>query len=264
MSKDTQFSNLFLKNEEEKKMYNNINWFIKKIPKVAEYTFDYNDNCFDIIKEIKIPEIIEHYFTLIKNNLKGKNLGDEKKLNDINNKVYDYIMEQLYDKLFPKEFLIQDIKIYQNCYNHIWIEFHNLIKENKNYIFDDYLSDTINYFKQFEKEKSPRKKLVCLQKIFDCTYNLAKFNGDEVKGADDEMPILNYSLIQSKPESLYSNCKYTELFLGGKASEIEGSQLTKIIGICQKMENVSFADFYNLTETDYIYKCDLVNKGLLY
>ena len=122
----------------------------------------------------------------------------------------------------------------------------------------------LNYFKQFQTEKSPRKKLVCLQQIFNCIYNLAKFNGDQIKGADDEMPLLNYSLIQSKPLSIYSNCKYTELFLGAKASEIGGSQLTKILGICEKMEKTSFEDFYNLTESDYIYQCDMVNKGLIY
>ena len=139
-----------------------------------------------------------------------------------------------------------------------------MIKENKNYIFDDYLPDAINYFKQFQKEKSPRKKLICLQEIFNCTYNLAKFNNEEIKGADDEMPLLNYSLIQSKPENIYSSCKYTELFLGEKASEIEGNQLIKIIGVCQKMQKTSFEDFYNIAESDYMYKCDMVNKGLIY
>ena len=261
---NNQFSNLFHKSEEEKKMYNTINWFINQIPKIEEFKSGYNKDYFDILKKSKIPDIIGNYFNLIKYNLKEKKLGDEKKLNIINNKVYDYIMEQLYDKLFPKEFLIQDLNIYKNCYQHIWVELANLIKENKNYIFDDYLPDTINYFKQFQTEKSPRKKLVCLQQIFNCTYNLAKFNGDEIKGADDEMPLLNYSLIQSKPLRIYSNCKYTELFLGEKASEIEGSQLTKILGICEKMEKASFEDFYNLTESDYIYQCDMVNKGLIY
>ena len=263
MISKNNFSNLFQKNEEEKKMYNNINYFINKFPTFDENKFDYNNEYFNILKKLQIPDIIENYFILIKKNLKGKRLGNEKRINDINNKLYDYLMDHLYDKLFPKEFLIQDIEIYKNCYKHMWVEFSNLIKDNKNYIFDDYLPDTINYFKQFEKEKSPRKKLDCLQEIFNCIYNLAKFNGDEIKGADDEMPLLNYSLIQSKPERIYSTCKYVELFLGEKESEIEGSQLTKILGICEKMKKSKFEDYYNLTESDYNYKCDMVNKGLL-
>ena len=173
-------------------------------------------------------------------------------------------MEQLYNKLFPKLSLISDIKIFENSCRHIWVEFQNLIKENKNYIFDDYLPDTINYFKKFEKEKSPRKKLLYLNNIFKCICNLAELNGEKIEGADDEMPLLYYSLINSKCKRIYSSCKYTELFLGDKETKIEGSQLTKIIAICEKIKNASYNDFYNLTESDYIYSCDLANKGLLY
>ena len=264
MQEFTEFSNLFLKNEEETKMQNDIKSFINQIPYFDKNILDIEDDFFKLLKDKKIPEIIQNYYTLIKKNLKGKKFGNEKKLNAINNKIYDYIMEQLYDKLYPKQLLIQDIQIYKNCYKHIWIEFQNLIKENKNYIFNDYLPKAINFFKQFQKEKSPRKKLICLQEIFNCNYNLAKFNGDEMKGADDEMPLLNYSLIQSKPENIYSSCKYTELFLGEKALEIEGIQLIQIIGICQKMQNISLKDFYNIAESYYIYNCDMVNKGLIY
>jgi hypothetical protein len=126
------------------------------------------------------------------------------------------------------------------------------------------LPDSINYFQKFEKEKSPRKKLLCIQEIYNCIYNLAKFNGDELEGADDEIPLLTYSLIQSKSQRIYSNSRYAELFLGSKSTGKEASQLTKIIGICDKMENISYNDFYNISQKDYTSNCNKVTFGEKY
>ena len=46
-------------------------------------------------------------------------------------------MDNLYDKLFPKEQSIDEMKIFQNCFKHIWVEISNLEKDDKNYIFDN-------------------------------------------------------------------------------------------------------------------------------
>ena len=264
MKEYKDYSNLFQNKEGPKKLYNNINSFINQIPNLENNQLNIDFNIFDILEKKKIPSIIENYSILIKMNLEKNNFGNEANLIEIYNKIYDYIMEQLYNKLFPKQSLISDIKIFENSCRHIWVEFQNLIKENKNYIFDDYLPDTINYFKKFEKEKSPRKKLLYLNNIFKCICNLAELNEEKIEGTDDEMPLLYYSLINSKCKRIYSSCKYTELFLGDKETKIEGSQLTKIIAICEKIKNASYNDFYNLTESDYIYNCDLANKGLIY
>ena len=216
------------------------------------------------MKDKKIPEIIDKYSDLIKINLKSRNTMNEKDIEDINNKIYDYIMDQLYDKLFPKEQDKNDFQIFQNCYKHIWIELTNLIKQNKNYIFDNYLPDSINCLQQFEKEKSPRKKLIYIKQLFNCIYNLGLFNGTDVEGADDEMPLLNYTFIKARPKNIYSNCKYTELFLGKKQFGIEGNQLTNLFGVCEKMTNFSFEDLFNINSSDYNLNCSLVSKEILF
>ena len=144
-----------------------------------------------------------------------------------------------------------------------WISKYNR-KTNKLYNFDNYLPDTINYFQQFTIEKSPRKKLLCVEQIFNCIYNLAKFNGDKVDGTDDEMPLLSYVFIKSKPQRIYSNCKYIELFIGKKKEEKEGNQLTKLLGICEQMKNMTYEKLFNLTPSDYTLNCDLALKKILY
>ena len=157
-----------------------------------------------------------------------------------------------------------DNVIYDNCCKNIWIEFSNLENSKKNYIFDTYLPDTINYFDKMINEKSPRKKLIYMNKIFDCIQNLGILNGDKIEGAEEQMPLLHYTFIKAKPKHIYSNCKYMELFLGNKEIFLEGYNLKRILSICKKMSEFSFKDLLNITEPDYKANCDLVKKGILY
>ena len=232
MEKDN-FSELFRNfrsNKHENKISNTIKSFINNFPKFNKYQMGPNSDIFEFMIEKKVDKMIENYSIVIYNTLKKESIANENNIQSIYNKIYDYIMEQLYDKLFP-DVLSDDVKILQNCFKYRKIEFQNLNKDNKNYIFDNYLPDSINYLKQFEKEKSPRKKLLHLNELFNCIYNLGKFNNIKVDGADDEMFLLNYTFIKAIPERIYSNCKYTELFLGDKKIGIEGSQLTKLLAI---------------------------------
>ena len=41
-------------------------------------------------------------------------------------------MENLYDKLFPKEQIQKDLEIFQKCYTHSWIKLSNINKNKKN------------------------------------------------------------------------------------------------------------------------------------
>jgi hypothetical protein len=136
--------------------------------------------------------------------------------------------------------------------------------KKKNYVFDTYLPDAITNFHKMINEKSPRKKIIYMKKIYDCIYSLGIFNGDKIEGAEEEMPLLHYTFIKAKPKKIYSNCKYLELFLGNKKDKIEGNYLTKIKSICELMSKFSFEHVFNITETDYDYNCDLVKEGILY
>ena len=260
ISETENFSKLFRK--QENKISNTIKSFINNFPRFTKYQMGPNTDYFDLMIEKKVDKIIENYSIIIYKTLKKNNIANENNIKNIYNIIFDYIMEQLYDKIFP-DVLTNDIDIFQNCIKHRWIDFQNLNKDNKNYIFDNYLPDSINYLKQFEKEKSPRKKLLHLNELFNCIYNLGKFNNDKVDGADDELFLLNYTFIKAIPERIFSNCKYTELFLGNKRLGIEGSQLTKLFSICEKMQHLKFEDLDKISETDYYLNCDFQLKNLL-
>ena len=261
--KNNEFKYLFSKSKKNK-YFNTIKSFLYNFPNISNDNKNYESDYFQLLENKKIPEIIEKYSILIKNNLKEKTMESEEDLNEICNKIYDYIMEQLYDKLYPKQKNEIDIEINKNCCMHIWIDISNLIGQKKNFIFDNFLPESISYLKNFEKEKSPRKKLYNIKKLFNRIYNLGEFNSKDVEGADDELPLLNYSFIKSMPENIYSNCRYTELFIGNQQFGIEGSQLTKMLGICEKMKNLSYEELFNINPSDYKTFCDLSESKILY
>ena len=207
-----------------------------------------------------IAQELEGYFKLIKDLLKEKNIDN---FNDIYNKIYDYIMDHLNEKLFPKEPSGIDIRIKKNCINYIWIELSNLIKTKENYITDIFLPDAIYYFQKLNEEKSPRKKFIYLKEIFNCIDNFGIINGIKFEGVDEEMPILNYLFIKAKPDNIYNNCRYMELFLGEKEKQFEGQKLTELKIICETLESFSYKKLYNISESDYEYNCGLVKQGKL-
>ena len=256
---EKDFSNIFeknIKNKIGKKIYsNNIKTFINNFPNLRNYQFGPESDVFEIIEKKNIQIIINKYMDLIKRE------NYEKK---ICHKIYDYIMDNLYDKLFPKEQSIDDMKIFQNCFRHIWVEISNLEKDCKNYVFDNYLPDSIYYFNQLEKERSPRKKISCVKEIFNCIYKLGEFNGSEIDGANEEMPLLNYAFIKAKPEKIYSNCRYIDIFLTNKKGLI-ANQITKLIGICKKMKALDYKDLYNISSiSEYFLNCEIAVKGIIY
>ena len=174
----------------------------------------------------------------------------------ITNKIYDYIMEKLYDKIYPSEPNIEDNVIFTQCILLSWVEPKHLIKEKNNYLFDSFLPDVINYFDKIDKEKSPRKKLENMVNIFLSIGNVVKFNGENKDiGVDDQLPILNYAFIKARPFPIYTNCKYMELFIGSKKYRLEGNYLTQLFTLCKFISDLGANDLFNVSEEQFKSNC---------
>ena len=266
--KKSGFAKLFYKIKKgirNKFYYNSIDIFINNFPNIVEYQTKVNpDDIFKLLKINKVYEIINNYLKLIKTHLKNYKSINETNLNEVHNKIYDYIMEKLHYKLFPNIPLSADMKIFQQCYRHIWIEYKYLTKENKNYIFDTFLPDSINYLKQFENEKSPRKKIICLEKVFKSIYDLGKFNGEKIEGLDNVFPLFNYIFIKAKPERAYSNYNYMEIFLKNKTAGKEFLYLSQIKAAYERMINMDHNQLYNITKSEYEQNCELVTQRIIH
>ena len=253
--KDIQISsydNVILEETIKKTYYcGTIKSFTKRFPNIAKYQILIEKSLTDMENDLKLTQKLTNYFNIVKDYLMSKNssvynLVGTKEFDNITTKIYDFVMEKLHDKIFPREPDPSDNKIESQCKEFKWIEPKHLIKSKTNFVFDSFLPDVIEYFKEIDTQKSPRKKLLYMSKIFQSISNVVKFSGGGTTGVDDIMPILNYSFIKAKPPHMSSNYKYMALFIGEKKYKEEGNQLVQLNGICNFVENMTINKLYGV------------------
>ena len=236
-----------------------IESFAEEFPKINQFE---SSDPFNIMKQLKIPEYLLEYFKIIEIYLlkSQKNLKEDE-IKNISNKIYDYVMNNLHKKLFPKRPESKDLRIYNNCVSLTWTEPKHFIKGKINYVYDTFLPDAMKYFKLIQLEKSPRKKIINLSKIFQSINNFEKFNGcDGRLGVDESIAILNYAFIKSKPFQIYNTCRYIELFIGSKNDKLEGNLLAQLKAINNFVLNITYKDLNDVTEEEYNNKSNQYKK----
>ena len=261
LTKEIQLNLLDNVFEDEKKKNKNICRtiinFTKKFPDLVKSQQLHDRTLTDMEEELKITEKLTSYFDIIKKHIdKTQKVSDENEMKDINNKIYDYVMEKLYEKIYPIEPDPQDYQIFRRCVLLSWTEPKHFILKKTNYVFDSFLPDVIEFFGKMDKEKSPRKKFLYMQKIFIAINDVLRFNGgDGASGVDDQMPILNYAFIKARPQHISSNCKYMNLFIGKNRNRSEGNQLTQLSGICEHVVSLTSKQLNGVTEEEFNEKC---------
>ena len=250
--------------EESQKTYycRTIKVFTKKFPNISKYQQIIEKSLPDMENDLKLTQKITNYFAIVRDFLMSKNscisnLVGSKEFNDISYKIYDYVMEKLHDKIFPRTPDPLDNQIYSQCVQLSWTEPKHYIKSKTNFVFDSFLPDVLNYFKEIDMQKSPRQKFYYMSQIFQSISNVVKFSGGGSTGVDDIMPILNYVFIKAKPQHMSSNCKYMELFIGDKKDKEEGSQLAALTAICKFTENITANQLFGVSEEQFNRRCTM-------
>ena len=232
-----------------------IKIFTNEFPSISKIQKMQDIDLIEFEKEINLSETLDDYFNIIKDHL-SKNFKNNEKFLEINNKIYDYIMEKLYEKIFPIDDP-KDNKIFKQAVMLSWIEPKHFIQDKKNYAFDSFLPDVTNYFKKIEIKKSPRKKLKYMSKIFESIRKLLLFNGaDIMTGVDDQMPILNYAMIKARPIRMNSNCRFMELFIGDKRNKKEDNELTQLMSLCDYIEYINPGKLIGVSNEEFNEKCN--------
>ena len=249
-------NNLFEDQKKKKKnICKTIKIFTKKFPDLVKSQQLYDRTLIEMEEEMKITEKLNTYFDIVKNHIQ-KNVSDENEMTEINNKIYDYVMEKIYEKIYPIEPDPGDYPIFRRCVLLSWTEPKHFITKKKNYVFDSFLPDVIEFFSKMDKEKSPRIKFLYMRKIFGAINDVLRFNGgDGTSGVDDQMPILNYAFIKARPQHISSNCKFMNLFLGKNKNRAQGSELTQLSGICEHILNLTYKQLNGVTEEEFNEKC---------
>ena len=256
-------------NEEKKMKYEKSNkvklsvyieTFPKKFPNLVKYQEMQDADIFEIQESLKFPEQIAKYFDLIREKLKKDNIPN---LDSIMEKIYDYLMGKLYDKIYPIEPSEEDNKIFQQSVLLSWTQPKHFLKTKKEFVFGSFENDVLEYFKLLDADKSPRKKLIDMDGVFNSIGFLLRFNGKGPDtGVDDQIPILNYAFIKAQALRMSSNVKFMELYIGDKKSKKEGSQLTQFRGICEMIPKIQHTDINDVDEKEFNKRCNDATKDI--
>ena len=237
-----------------------IESFPKKFPNLVKYQEMQDADIFEIQEQLKFPEQIQKYIDLIKKYLKNYNVPNIEQMMD---KIYDYIMGKIYDKIYPIEPSEEDNKIFQKSVLLSWTKPKHFLKAKKEFVFGSFEKDSLELFKLLDVEKSPRKKFVHLDGIFNSITFLLRFNGKGLDvGVDDQMPILNYAFIKAQALRMNSNVRFMELYIGDGKRKREGAQLTQFKGICEFIPKIKNTDLDGVSQQDFIKRCNEATKEI--
>ena len=239
------------------KVCENIKSFIKNFPNLVKYQ-EYKDiNTFEIIKKLEIQKKLFRYFENIKDYIQKFILvNNQKETSIIYSKIYDYIMEKLYSKIFPIEPSTLDIKIYQNCVKLSWIEPKHLIIDKNHFVYEHFLPEIFNYFNKMCEEKSPRKKFIYINKLYKTLLDINAFNGGKELDIDCQISIMTYVIIKAQPFRFFSNCEYMKVFFNDIIEgKNEDSRLTQLLSICQIISDFKYGNAIGINEEEFLSNC---------
>ena len=275
-------------NEEKKSKYEKSNevrlcctieMFTRKFPNLIKYQEFQDADVFEIQEELNFPKNIHDYMLIIRKVIKittdtilEKKFEEEQKLKEqkkeayldsLMDKVYDYVMGKLYDKIYPIEPLEEDNKIFKQSVLLSWTKPKHFLKTKKEFVFGSFEHDVLENLKLLDMDKSPRKKLLDMKAVFNSIMFLLRFNGKGPDaGVDDQLPILNYICIKAQPLRMASNVKFMELYIGDKGSKGEGSQLTQFKGICEIIPRIEYKQLNDVTQQEFMEKCNEAIKEI--
>ena len=222
-------------------------------PNLSKYQLIYGVNPFKVIKDLSINTKINNHFEIIKEKVTKSEIEPKLYKEMYQEKIKNYIMDKLYERIYPQEPDDMDKKIYQKSTSLSWVEPQKIIK--KDYIFDIMLPDILNEFEKIENVRTPYKKLECINNIINYIESLVKFNEgeDKVIGADEIGPILNYVLIKAHPFRINTDIEFIRLF-----SENYGKHNINLANF----ENM-YQDIIKLTAKDFDLSQEEFNKKCL-
>ena len=255
--KDKLFEDKIIYEEPKKKFisFKTIEALTRYFPNLTKYHLMQGINPFDIIKTLSINTKFNNYFDIIKEKIIKQNIIDNIKYETIyKDKIKDYIMNKLYDKIYPPEPDEIDSQLFKKSMYLSWVE-PNLIVEGKDYyIYDIILPDILNEFIKIKLSKTPYKKFGCIKKILQYIVSLIQFNEgiDKTPGAEDITPILAYVFIKGHPFRIFTDIEFIKIFI--ENSKDNDVNLVNIESICTLILNSNYKTF-NLTPEEFAKKC---------
>ena len=252
-------------NEKHKRLCYNINNFINCFPNLVKMKG--NNDVLKLIEEMKIPSKINKYINKILDIINKSNKYKKEEFMIIKDKLIDYIFTKLYDKICPINLSVSDLQLLENCCKLSWTEsrhFFESIDINDNNNYDIFMNDIKQYFIEFEKEKSPRKKFLAINRIYDTINKIFKFKGESSSqiGADILTSILLYIFVRVQPKRIITDINYVKLFVDDNNNNgIINYQITHLNTICAIMKEIKPNYLIGVTEQEFNQKCEIALRN---
>ena len=106
-------------------------------------------------------------------------------------------------------------------------------------------------------EKSPRKKMIQIDKISQIIKKIIEFNGEDSNeaGADDIMPVFLYLFVRAQPKKIYSDLEYIKLFITDNNGQNQ-VKLTYFVFVSEILLSINHNNLINVSEEEFNMKCN--------
>jgi hypothetical protein len=230
-----------------------IQSFIKQFPNLKQY--ELQENILELEKKLKIDEIINNYFKELKNVVKNEKILSNFSPEEFLTIIYElenYILLQLYNKLYPSIQSNEDIFLYKKCCRLNFVKPENIIK-NKKMINEKLLDISINYINDMDKKYTPVDKIKNFGKALDILKNSMTFNSGKTDlGLDDTLPFIIYIVLKSKQKNLCTNLNYCNLFINPDLNKKQfGNMLTQLGMVINIIKNMKYNELIDVTEEQF-------------
>ena len=230
-----------------------IDEFTKKFPNLIKYQEYQDADIFLIQEKLNFAGKLENYFNIVFNHIKSHYKNEFKdNMNQIKEIIFDFVMNKLYDKIFPIESNKKDNLIYQNSIKLSWVNIFHFLGNKKQYVLGSFINDINYYFKLLSSEKSTRKKLINFDKIINNISFFYKFNDKKEIGVDDILPVLTFAIIKVHPFYFDTNIKYMKMYSKLGNFFQEGNKFEQLGVAIELIINIKYSNLKGITKEEFI------------
>jgi hypothetical protein len=162
-------------------------------------------------KQVGMTELIKQVTNLIQH---------EEKYKEIRSQITTYLMNKLYNHLFPIEGDKNDHLIYINCKKLAWIQFEDLI-DFEDYTLENLKSVVNDKIKKLDDYKCPNAKLRFLKEVRESITKTLLLLNKEYDLQNLIIKYLIYFIIGIIPKKLYSNIQYILLYANFEYNNVD-------------------------------------------
>jgi len=227
-----------------------LNAMVKKC--VKEFIANANDH----VSPTRQSQLVQNFYLMIEKKIPENPLWTHTTAAERDHAL-EGIEKTLMNKIFDYAFSPRgsddaklDESINQRILQFHWVELRHFdVKIDIQYL--PYLARAQAELMNINKFKSPRDKVTCILNVCKVLYNLIKKLGTGDSGADAFFPLLVYTVLQSNPFKLVSNCEYIQRYRNSSKLRSEtGYYLTNLLSSIAFIENMD-ANSLTLASGEY-------------